>query len=442
MKAQSTLAILLVLGTFASCNQDTSKSTTSKNHQISIGSIVADKSIAPKEKAERLALAGEQLITLTGFMYAEDIIDQALALDPQNKRALFYKSLIAAPMKLKGILTRIKPLVKANPESQKSYNEFVDNLMEGSLKTFLLSGSENIRTEKDVQAFLDEIYRAQDQFRNFLKNNKKSNLVLNLNDVGLLKQSIKETLETCLVEQVGSGTFNIKDCDMSKVMQLELNRADFESLQHITAGMQIYTLLYNSYDISGSLKVVKDIQEEGLSSSEVWEKLTQNTEFGKVRNPKFLQSIPALGTDVVSGLRWAMSMQDELCPSGQNERGNRKGFLFSKGVCIPSGTEDGSYEDVLKIVDVVLAGQTKMFRFATPEGKIETEVKATSILTNPIKDLKALKPSFNECGKITKLADSSLGGLFTNRDANKIIEANSKCEVYEEESDEFESDEE
>jgi hypothetical protein len=438
MKSQSTLAVLLVLGTFVSCNIETQKSSSSSSssHHISVGNITSDTTLTPKEKAEKLALAGEQLVTLTGFMYAGDILDTALTLDPLNKRAQFYKSLIGAPLKLKGILTRVKPLIKDNPEAQKSYDEVVANIPNGGLKNFLFNGSENIRTEKDVQAFLDEIYSAQDKFRTFLKNNRTTELTLNLNDVGLLKQSMKETLESCYIEQVGSGSYDIKNCDLSKVMQLELNRADLESLQHITAGTQLYIMMYNSYDISGSVKVMRELQNSNsnTTSQEVWEKLASNTAFGKVRNPRFLQSIPNLGMDVVSGIRWAISMQSELCPSGQNEQGQRKGHLFSKGVCISSENDGEPVENILKVIDVVLAGQTQMVKF----GDMEAEVKPTAILNKPVQDLKALKPQFNECGKISSISDASVGGLFPNRDANKILENGSKCDPQSEETEENE----
>lgn len=434
MKVSSTLAVLLVLGTFASCNQEVQKAP-SDGKRISISSITSDSSLSPKDKAEKLALAGEQLVTLTGFMYAGDILDQALVLDPQNKRAQFYKALLSAPLRLEGILTRIRPMVKSNPESQKSYDEVVASIPEGGLKKFLFNGKENIRSEKDVQGFLDEIYGGQDKLRSFLKSNKNIKLTLNLNDVGLVQQSFKEALETCAVEQVGNDEFDIRKCDLSKAMQLELNRADMESLQHITAGMQIYTLMYNSYDLSGTIKVSKNLKDSEASTSEVWSELTKNSAFGKVRNPQFLKAVPSLGLDVISGVRWAISMQDKLCPNGEYERGVRKGFLFSKGLCISDNADNGEpVENVLKVLDVLLAGQSKMFKFASAKGTIEADVKPAAFFNNPIKDLKSLKPEFNDCGQIVKVADSSFGGILPNREGNRILEANDNCAPSDSES--------
>lgn len=423
MKSNWTIAALFLMGSLASCSQE-APSSKSPIHSISVSSITADTSLSSKDKAEKLALAGEQLVTYTGFMYSEEILDLALELDPKNKRAQFYKAVLATPMKLKGILTRVKPLLKKYPESQNNYNEVLSSVPEGGLKTFLLDGNEDIKDESDVQGFMDEIYQGQDKLRRFLKDNKNTNLVLNLNDIGLIRQSEDEALKRCEVEKIGSETYAIKRCDMSRVMQVELTRADMESLQHLTAGFQIYSLMFNSYDLSGTVQVSQNI-EEGDTTESVWNKLVENSAFGKIRNPKLIQNIPSLGIDLIAGVRWALSMQETLCSSGE---GARKGILFPNGICLEDKLSDGRpVEDVLKLAELVLQGQTHITRFTDSQGSKQIEVNPAAAFNNPVKDLKNLIPEFNECGRISKIADPSFNGVLHYDEGQRIIEGMSVC---------------
>ncbi len=199
-------------------------------------------------------MAGEQLATPTGFMYADVVLDQALSQDPDNKKAQFYKAFLAQPMALQGILARIKPLANLKPETKKQYEEAISGLPNSGLKTFLFDGQEDIKTEKDAQAFVDEIHQGQEKFRQFLKANKDLELTLNLNDWAI-QGSVKKAMDDCAVNQVTAGVYEIKKCDLTHTLEVKLNRADIEALQQITAGLQIYTAMLNSYDASGTIAV-------------------------------------------------------------------------------------------------------------------------------------------------------------------------------------------
>jgi hypothetical protein len=132
--------LLLTLGTLASCSQGIKQADSKPGYAIiNTNEIHADASLASPEKAEKLALAAEQLMTPTSFMYADLVLDQALALDASNLRAKFYKAVVATPMSLKGIAARIKPLAARDLESLRRYNEAIANLPESGLKNFFLT---------------------------------------------------------------------------------------------------------------------------------------------------------------------------------------------------------------------------------------------------------------------------------------------------------------
>lgn len=419
------LVIMASLSAVVACSpskQNNKNGVTTLNS----GSIMADKTLSPVEKAEKLALAGEQLTTPTGFMYADLVFDQALSLDSNNKRAQFYKAFLATPMSLRGIMARVKPLAYSHAKSKKEYDEAVKNLPNSGLKTFLFDGAGDIKNEKDIQGFLTQIYDAQDQFRNFLKSNKSLELTLNVSDWAI-QGSIQKTLEECSVNQVSEGVYDVKKCDLINALEVKLNRADIEALQQITAGFQIYFATFISYDATGTIAVSRKYEGKNVSNKILYKELAQNVDFGKLRNADALKNIVSMGTDAVAGVRWASQIQNELCQYGEENANNRKGFLFGKGLCIKTENEDGSkLEDVLRMVDTVLAGQTIEVKVGKNQ-EITTLAKPIAVLENPIADLKSLRPVHNACDKIQSVSDDTLGGIFPNHDGNEVLASDANC---------------
>ncbi len=421
----SSAAILLSLGLLASCVEEkTSKSMLGKKG-VDINAIMESKGTA-SVKAEQLALAAEQLLTPSGFIYADMILDQALQLDPANKRAGLYKTFLAGSMATKGILARIKPLADKDPESKKKLADMIAKMQEGSLKKFLLDGKPEIKDEKDVQAFADSVINGLGKFRQFLKANKNLEIELNVNDYMLASGRTYSSSSYCNTYPTSNGNYetdcytNEEDSVNNTPAKFSLNRADIESLQHITAGYQIYGSLLNSYSVSGAIGVAKNAANRNKPASQIWKELGRDAEFGKLRNDVFAR-IPELGTDAILGVRWALSVQDQLCPSGEEATDARPGMLFGKGVCFKKPTSD--LESALDFVELALQGQKIPVRM----GDNDSEIIPQAILSNPVKDLKALKPVFNECGKVVSVSDETLNGLFPHGDLNDSLAANSDC---------------
>jgi hypothetical protein len=420
-------AVIMSLGILASCADGTKVVTGKKT--ISTSAILASDAPA-NTKAEQLALAAEQLLTPSGFIYADMILDMALQLDANNKRAGLYKSFLASSMATKGILARIKPLAEKDANSKKKLEELISKMQEGSLKTFLLDGKGDIKDEKDAQAFTDSVINGMGKFRQFLKANKNLNIELNINDYLSAGTRTYSYERYCNTYPVGNGDYetdcwvNEEDVANSTVSKVSLNRADIEALQHITAGYQIYGALLNSYSVSGAIKVAQNNDgNQSATTQKIWKDLARDAEFGKLRNDIYSQ-IPELGSDAIMGVRWAMSAQSELCPAGEDRPNSRPGTLFGNGLCIKQTANE--VEKTLEMVELALKGQ----RIPVKIGDSEVEIAPVAITTNPVKDLKALKPVFNKCGKLASVSDDTLNGVFPNGDLNEALSVTSDCPDY------------
>lgn len=398
---------------------------------IKLNSITEDKSLSKTEKAEKLALAGEQLITPTSFMFADLVFDQALQLDPKNQRAKLYKLFLAPKMELKGVLSKYKHIAELDQKTKESYQELLVDIPNTELRNFLLDSSASIKTEKEAQALLNKVYDRYNEFRLFLKNNKNLNLTLNLNPL-LFSDRIDDEKDKCHVQKVDDATYDIANCDISDILQIKLDRADVEVLQHYVAGIQIYMTAYLAYDLSGLYDVMKKYENVDVDKNQLLKELISNKDFGKLRNPKFFSNIKSMGIDYVTASRWALKVNDQLCPADAPQTDSRRGYLFRDGICVlESHTAEGytqdevleDFESTMQIAEIVLSGKGIKQAFGPEHAEYETEINYGSILNNPIKDIRSLGLVFNSEGELVDAKDQSLGGVLPKKDLNLVLKA-------------------
>jgi hypothetical protein len=426
MKVISSLAVVVSLGLLTACNEKIQKTSGDQNKkQVNTEKIMAS-DLPTSQKAEQLALAAEQLLTPSGFIYADMILDQALKLDPANKRAGLYKAFLAAPMSTKGILARIKPLAERDLKTKKQLEDLIAKLPAGNYKNFLLDGKGDITNESGVQAFADSVINGLGKLREFAKANKNLEITLNVNDYITKPEVYEYHWSSCRTYPDSQGNYTT-ECNNDDFVsrnqapaQFSMNRGDFEAVQHIAAGYQIYGSLLNSYGLNGAINVAKNAGENPKPASQIWKELARDADFGKLRNDVF-SKIPQLGSDAIIGVRWAMSLQNQLCPAAHAESGSRPGMLMASGICING--EPSVIEETLKMAELALSGGRLPVRLGTND----TEVAPKALLDSPIQDLKELKPAFNKCGKLTSIANDSLNGLFPNHDVNDTLAQNSDC---------------
>ncbi len=421
-----TVFALACAATLCACTSKMHSGITSHNGVITMNAsaVKSDSSLSQQQKAEQLALMGEQLFTLTNFMYAEELFDQALAIDSTNLRAQFYKNLGATLMTLKGMMVRIQPMIRT-AQSRADYQKTLAHFPHSALRTFLFDGKPDIKSMKDIQAYEDSLIAAQEQWRQFLRSNKNITLTLNLND-WFKPLGVGQTVSDCRVTKPNQETYDLTNCDMTHAVQEYVNRADVEALQQIAAGMEIYLGSIDTYDLTGLIRTSDKFQNQNPPAPVVWNELTKYPRFGTLRTPIYLKRVVSMGVDAIAGVRWAKSLQSQLCPTGQSGNMlNRQNYLFAGGLCVPNKTSDGqSVDKLLKTAELILSGVPYE---VTINNTYRTQITPTAFLNSPIQDVKALYPTFNSCGEVQTVSDSTLGGIFPNHDANQVLSVSSQC---------------
>jgi hypothetical protein len=405
------------------------QSNKSRNTVIDTNAL-SESSDSIEQVAETLALAGEQLMSPISFMYADFIFDLALQKDGSNQRAQFYKALLKPIMQQKGIIKRIQPVVRTlDTERQQEFNEAVAKFPESALKTFLLDGAEDITNEADLLSFIDGHTQAWEEIRLFMKNNKDMNLDINVMTIPGVEAALERAARECAASQVNDGVFSISEnCDYLKALKINVSRADIEVIQHMAAGMQIYLTAGTSYSLDGVRDFIEANKDQTLTAQQVINHFANNTTAGKLRH-NGLTKISEMGTDIVSGVRWAMSIQDQLCPNGKYGSQNaRSKSLIPVEFCIDAQDSEGNTtESKIAQVEQILAGGLLSINYLDRISGEEktTEIQPMALLNQPIADLRDVIPTaaenYNQCGDLSSLVDKTLGGLFPNNDAEQVL---------------------
>ncbi len=397
--------------------------------------------------AEELALAGEQLVGPYTFMLANRVFDQALAKDPKNQRANFYKAFIKPFMAYKGIVQRIRPLVKEfgnEDQLQKDLNKIPDS----SFKDFITQGGgPSITDAEQAQKFLTEVRNGYNEFRSYLKSNPEMELNLNLNP-HLFEEAIRRKMyNSCRISWSG-GSGNAIDgrdlsdsqieyldsnqdyydyeCDPSMMARVGVNAADVKVMQQYAAGIVLYLTPYTSYKFDGLKKLVKLNMERSqsgqqpLPAQEVQSVLESNPEFGKLRGDQSMTVVTDLGSDFSAAWKWANENQHALCPNLANEwEVKRPNMLVENGICVGDKFES---RDNLKLFDDILAGSTRQVIRKADGQRVETAVDPMIVFKSPIANLRDIAPaSYNACGKAETLRDNSLGRILPEGNAKSVL---------------------
>jgi hypothetical protein len=426
MNTKFIIGMVLSASMLTACSGN--KGSQMEKFTINSTTIVNDGSLSSSEKAEKLALAAEQLMSPTSFMYADEVASTALSIDPSNPRAKLVRGLLGPIMTSQGVLSRIKPIMSKTKESQKAYAEIVAdsaNWPNSGLKTFLFNGKEDITSVSDVQKYLAQSERAYENLRNVLKDLRDTTLTINIPDQWQASE-IERKAKHCEAQKLGEGIYEV-ECDLSGALQYKMNIADFESLRHITAGLEIYQSVLNAYSYEGSIEVSEQFKGQTPKSSTVYRALLQNPAFGKLRSEHSLRKVIDMGLDGVAGVRWVQANQNTLCPKGDNQI-NRPGYVFERGICIDDDnkkvSENETLGSVLRTIELALRGGTivETFKNDWTGQKVVSELKPAAFFSEPILDVRNLGAiQFDACDNIQSIADGTLGGVFIRGDFNDVL---------------------
>jgi hypothetical protein len=390
-------ALVLCAGLF-SCAKNDSPSDD-KTHILAAASM----------ESEQLSLAGEQLLSPHSFMLADRVFDMALAKNPNNVRARFYKELIRPQMLAQGYVTRTRNLMNSFGDHDRQFNT-TNELPNSSLKDFLLSGTSDINNETQMQDFLVQYRTSLFQLYNFLKQTEKTSLVLNLNPI-LFYSAIKQDYDnSCVVKDNSADKIEVV-CDHQDIAQRKLNQADMIALRQIVGGAFLYTFIYTNYSAEGAVEFFNATHDrKDLSPLQTANILRNIPRLGNLRSDNAFHELTNLGADLSSSWKFAIENHSTLCPSLKYGIGEKRhSYLFNSGLCVDVDSES---QKNLALLNDALAGPVTIKAKMASNEKKDITIDPFLIAKRPISDLKRMIPTqFNECKQATAFEDPTFGGI-------------------------------
>lgn len=370
--------------------------------------------------ATDLVEAAEQLITPTQFMTADKILDMALAQDPNNFKALFYKNFLKGYMVNKGIMTRVKPLVRKYGKITE-YEKNMNALPDVPAYRFLADGKEDISTVEDIQSYLSSYQVALNEFRRFLIENQDQQLTIEISSTYLENLFKDSAAYECTPVSTVENQYHY-ECDFRNITKRKLTTPDFMAIRQMLAGMILYLNFYTAYSFEGVETLSSLNIKEGTPPEQVLNLIsTKFPELGKLRSQNLMKETLNLGSDLISAGRWAIQYQNQLCPKGIETPHQRQGYLFNKGICIQNA------DQALRGLAVMEQVMSSTVKVKINESLPDAELDYMAWFKNPPQHLMDLAPkTFNSCGQTTSYRENSLGGLFVNNDADKYLVTNCK----------------
>ncbi len=404
MKKTKVLLTALFLISLTACQ----KKYEDKNAGIKV-------SQANQMSSDELTSAAEQLITPYSFMVAHKMAKLALEKNPTNAKAEFIYLLTKRFEAFRGLHTRMRPLLKGVQIQR--HEEWAQRFPNSPLKTFLTAPGAPLKNLSDTQDVLSDYFAAIEEFRNFLKKKQAHQIEIQLNANAFEGEIREEMADRCRYKGTEDDAELI--CDFSEIAVKKLNSADFIALRQILAGEMLYSM-FNNYSLSGIDRIDEN---RTLTNQQKTKLMSEISELGKLRNRHTFAILKDIGSDLSGAIKWALRYQKELCPKGAGTANQRRGFVFSSGICVDDQDEA---QKLISVLDNALRGAIRVDLKDANHNTVSTMVSPFVWSKNPIKDLRSIAPTqWNECDEATSLVDNSLGGLFVEKNYHLFMDK--KC---------------
>ncbi len=404
LKIYSALIVLAALTT--ACSNDSGSSNPNK--------VVI--TAADQDDSNTLANAGEALVSPFTFMLADPVFDKALAKDPGNKKALFYKSFLKRFMLLRGVHTRVRPLVR-NYGNIGSYETGMRRFPSSPFKDFAADGQENISSAIELQNLLVSYRDSLLDFYKFIKENQDLEMEIYLNPYVWMQEIQREAANNCFMVSYDPYTV---ECDYTNAAVKKVSAPDMLALKQLVAGEVAYFTLWTSYSVEGMEKL-KEADPKGQLPPETALGIVEaNSRWGKLRNDNTLKILTELGSDYSAAVKYVAQNQNRLCPPMPYGKAHRPGTLFPRGFCVTGGT---NLDQQLALLDSALTGPITV-QSLDKTGKVQSvRVDYFAISRNAPAHVRSFLPqTWEQCpggqGWIAKtLADNTLGGIYPDGNA-------------------------
>lgn len=428
MKAYSLLIIPMALTMF-SCQQE-NKTERTKNPQVTvITPQVIEKQVSSKrleiesdkEYAAKLVRVGEILVNNpVGFTHANNMFNKALAIDPQNNKALFYSAFTQIIMSMKGSVGRGRNLLDDPAE----YDKFVDHLTKKikypEFVDFLVGKKtqSKFKNYQDIKRFFQN--EVIDAFENA---NKKLNKIDGKVDVILTQlKTDNSKIEYNCQDVTEDGGYTYTRCDLKEEMNsvtplpAKTTSVDLEDIKILASGLKGYSTvfkLYTAYGVIGQKHLTNEIQIKevrlgrALTEKEMHRIVTNYSDYLVLEKDhrmneivQDLESIVEVGMDLET-------LNNQFCDNDLRNNNLIKSICFSKT----------ARADMQQALDYLSGPQEVALGQDVNGSDVKILVDLPTYLNNPVADLKTLIPDqYNDDGSAYYTFQPELNGLFPNND--------------------------
>lgn len=375
-----TASLLVACAPARSTNMDGTKNPDTKKEETAATDD-------PENDADILADEGESILTVDTMADALVKFDAALKLDPKNARADLWSTFIRGELELKGVATRIRPLILAQPNGYQRYDRLLAqmNVSEPSLRAFYLAGPADITSVPELQELADRIGLRLEDMRAAIARHKSQDvrLLIPRDFLGFLQTFVDPIGQNrCRETTYGPIDSGKDDCDPNKIAAL-FNRADFEALNFYLTNAEAELTLMNAYVVNpAALQKIEDAPKDSSSFVEYLNSLS------KLRKGQNLVIAKTGLRDLALTIRYALQHKQEFCPAGEMSINSRAGHLISMGVCWP--VIGDSESRIARLVDQVLAiAPATMF---TDRRDNIVDLDVMKLVTDPVRDLSVIGP--------------------------------------------------
>ncbi len=410
------LFFMAILATTVACNNE---SSTLKPVKKKITTQRAE-SETDLEYADKLTRVGEILINNpVGMFQAHGLFEKALAINPNNQKALFYSAITGLVEPLKGSVNRGKDLLD-NPAK---FDELVKYIKEEVKYPEILdlivgkSGAAKFNSEQDIKRFVQvEVVGAFDKAVSKLgKVNTDIELIITQ-----LSTNNSEKEVNCHTTETPMGEATVceieEEMDSISALKAKTYSVDSKDVKIIANGLKAYAAalkLYTPYSIEGSKALANEINAKkqklgrGLKDIELHSILRRYTNFLTLEKDHQLDEVANSLSDIVKAAMDLETLNNEFCET------NLRSHNLIKNICFSEDAREN-----LELALEFLSGPREVKLGQSQNGSdVTIVVDLPGYLKNPVRDLKTLLPTeYDENGRSKITTEPELNGLFPNRD--------------------------
>ncbi len=369
------------------------------------------------DSEEKLAMSdvltddGEEKLRFETINEAWGQFNQALELNPENQRAIFWREFLRPLLETKGLLARIRPLYMKNPDGLNRYTAVRRQLsidVAPAFFDFLNDGPNDIDTDEKFLDWMDRAILSLDTLRTFIKNNKDKTYRLRVPEQLIASEKIENERDgSCAAMTFMTSTFT--GCPANGMFSVQLNRADLEGLQYIVSRQMFeFSLLY-AYRLSPT-KLIEG-QRGRQSTKGFLEGLLKGYDGNLLARNRIALAKSVL-PDWIAAQRFVIENQDELCDSGKSR--DRQ----STGLCVQKGPINHEARN-LELLETLMLGhpvQIDQSLLASP-----VKVHVMKIFNEPPASISSFFPvEYDEVGDPVRFNDRSYSPFFTEGSANTL----------------------